>query len=54
MSLLILMYIIKTTLSFIIRWCHGPISIPINMLRLALDYLLFYTLYDDPIWICPH
>ena len=44
MSLLISMYIIKTTLSFIIHWCYGPISIPINRLRLVLDYILFYTL----------
>ena len=44
MSLLILMYIIKTSLSFIIRRCYGPLSIPINMLRLVLAYIWFYTL----------
>ena len=38
------MYIIQTTLSFIIHWCSGPLSMPIKMLRLALNYLLFYIL----------
>ena len=42
--ILILMYIIKATLSFTIRWCSDLISMPIKMLRLALDYLLFYIL----------
>ena len=55
MSLIILMYIIKTTLSFTIRWCHGPIFIPINILRFALHYLLSYILcMIILLWICTH
>ena len=44
MSLFILMYIIKTTLSFIIRWCYGRLLNPINTLRFILAYILFYAL----------
>ena len=39
------MCIIKTTLSFIIRQCSDRISMPIKMLRLALNHLLLYILY---------
>ena len=44
MSLFILMCIIKTTLSFIIRRCYGCFSNPINMLRFVLAYILSYAL----------
>ena len=34
----------KTTLSFAIRWCHEPVSIPINMIWSAFHNMLSYIL----------
>ena len=38
------MHIIKTTLSFAIRWSHELVSIPINLFRSVLLYVLSYLL----------
>ena len=39
------MCIIKTTLSFMMRWCPVSMSMPIKMLRLAFNHFMLYILY---------